>query len=345
MSTTASPPDKNRFDAALLPGVRAALSSGVAQLRQAEQDNFNALLTPEGEFLPGVAYVRDCPHCGTDHHQSPVLMHAHGMHLLRCSGCGLVYSREVITPEQERLRYQASSSALLHLAQKQSETYALLESEKARYVMGCLHEPAGGSGRLLDIGSSNGAVLQAASDLCWQALGVELNAGAVALCQAKGLNAIHGEYPAALPADTEPFDAIVMLDVLEHVADPLALLATVHRQLRDGGWLVVQVPNFDSLLIRLDGPRNSNICHGHWSYFNADSLAGLLATAGFSRHFLETYISELDRILAHPAEQVAALYAILTGQPLENPAALTPDALHEAMLGYKVFGIFRKTAL
>jgi 2-polyprenyl-3-methyl-5-hydroxy-6-metoxy-1,4-benzoquinol methylase len=333
--------DKNCFDAALIPGTRSALSSSVGLLRKAEKETFDALLDVNGAFLPGVTYQRHCPQCDSAYQAAELIMTAHGMHLLSCKDCGFIYSCEVITPEQERLRYQSSASAQCHLLQKQTDAYAFLEREKARYVAGRMQQFIG-SGKGLEIGSSNGVLLEAAQALGWAMLGIELNTDAVALSQAKGLTVMQGEYPRALPTGEMPFDAIVLLDVLEHIAEPLPFLSIASSQLGDMGYLVVQVPNFNGLLLRIEGERNSNICHGHWSYFTPATLSSLLLKAGFEVCFLETYITELDRIKTYPENEVAAVYQVLTEKKLAGLQALNVDMLHADYLGYKLFGIFRK---
>lgn len=335
--------DKNSFDAALRPGVRAALAPSNSALRRAEDEAFRRLLDEDGQFLPGASFTRDCPHCHAASATASEVLQAHGMHLLRCAGCGLVYSREVINRDFERQRYQASGAADANMALKIDPHYAALEQDKARYVMARLGSLAG-SGSLLDIGSSTGALLQAATTAGWNASGVEINPAAVAHCLQQGLQAVCGEYPCALPAAWGPFDAVLMLDVLEHLPDPLAFLARVSADMQPGGWLVIQVPNFRSLLITMEGGRNNNICHGHWSYFEEHSLPALLRKAGFEMRFFETYISELDRILAYPDDVLASAWQQLTGQVLEHPRQLTVEHVHQAMLGYKLFGIFQKVA-
>lgn len=53
--------------------------------------------------------------------------------------------------------------------------------------------------------------------------------------------------PEQFPFDTEVFDLIVLFDVLEHIEDDRASLATVRRHLAGTGWLVMTVPAFPFL--------------------------------------------------------------------------------------------------
>src|SRR5581483_7826543 len=55
----------------------------------------------------------------------------------------------------------------------------------------------------------------------------------------------------ALPVADRSVDAVVMLDVLEHVPDPHAALVEAHRVLRPGGMIVLSVPHC-GLLARID---------------------------------------------------------------------------------------------
>lgn len=46
------------------------------------------------------------------------------------------------------------------------------------------------------------------------------------------------------PYDNEEFDGVIMCDVLQRLTrDPVAVLAEVHRLLKDGGWLLITTPN------------------------------------------------------------------------------------------------------
>jgi 2-polyprenyl-3-methyl-5-hydroxy-6-metoxy-1,4-benzoquinol methylase len=347
--------DKSAFDAACQPGIRAALAASNLALRHAEQESFNLALDEKGDFLPGVSERRDCPLCAAPHESGAPVLRAHGMQLLRCSACRLVYSREVIRQAQDHQRYRADAPATAaFVALKENPVYRKLETTKAGYVIGQL-SGFSETGKLLDIGASTGVVLEVARNMGWNAHGVEINAEAARQCQSQNLKVVCDAFPCAFPAEwniegksgAEGFQAVVMLDILEHTALPRSFLSAVYRCLKPGGWLAVQVPNFRSLLLTIEGSRNNNICHGHWNYFESATLVDLLGREGFETRFLETYISELDKTLAYPRDCVAAAWEKLLGTPLDNPPPPPPqkldaNRLHREMLGYKLFGIFRK---
>ncbi|MEM4584194.1 MAG: methyltransferase domain-containing protein [Ignisphaera sp.] len=54
-----------------------------------------------------------------------------------------------------------------------------------------------------------------------------------------------------LPLRNGIADVITMLEVLEHVSNPVEMLREAHRVLKPGGLLVVLVPNSESILFRL----------------------------------------------------------------------------------------------
>jgi SAM-dependent methyltransferase len=73
--------------------------------------------------------------------------------------------------------------------------------------------------------------------------GVDGSRDAVARAAAKGRNVLHGDLDEPLPFAERSFDAVVMKDVLEHVADPVALVREVQRVLRPGGVVFASSPD------------------------------------------------------------------------------------------------------
>lgn len=72
-------------------------------------------------------------------------------------------------------------------------------------------------------------------------IGVDINTENVDFCIAQGLDCRLMEID-ILPFQDDEFDSIVMDNVLEHIADPLPILAEVDRVLKKDGMLIVGVP-------------------------------------------------------------------------------------------------------
>lgn len=139
------------------------------------------------------------------------------------------------------------------------------------------------SGSLLDVGCSTGLFLDALryhGD--WRLAGIEADARAAQYARdTLGLDVFSGQVEDA-PLPRAAFDVITLWDVLEHLPAPRAALARIREWLADDGWLIVSVPNADSIDARvfsrywigLDPPR-------HMSVFTLTSLRRLLEDAGF----------------------------------------------------------------
>ena len=152
------------------------------------------------------------------------------------------------------------------------------------------------SGRLLDIGSGGGFFLKLAREYGYTAFGVEVDEdGCVVARRHGGLNIVHGTIFSA-QFDTAFFDAVTLLNVLEHIESPSAVLKEVSRVLKPGGVLVVTVPNllFGLVLLRCydfvttvhrvrDFRNDFGVFHvpEHHYFFTPATLRAMLAELGF----------------------------------------------------------------
>ncbi|MDE3126460.1 MAG: class I SAM-dependent methyltransferase [Gemmatimonadota bacterium] len=97
--------------------------------------------------------------------------------------------------------------------------------------------------RLLDLGAHVGRLLRLARDAGWTAEGVELNPQTAAFAaHATGLP-VHRADARTLIAAGRQYDAVTLIDVLEHIPDPVAMLATARALVAPGGWIAVKVPH------------------------------------------------------------------------------------------------------
>lgn len=149
-----------------------------------------------------------------------------------------------------------------------------------------------GTHRLLSIGCASGqteAMLKERLDLV-EVVGVELEP-AIAEQARAGLDAIHiGDIEALdLPYPPGHFDAILCLDVLEHLRDPWGVLAGKLRSLlASDGIIIISVPNvrYWAVLWRLfcgrwEYARRGILDIGHLRFFTPRTAQQMLTEAGF----------------------------------------------------------------
>jgi SAM-dependent methyltransferase len=138
--------------------------------------------------------------------------------------------------------------------------------------------------RHLDVGCDTGLFLEAFARLYGTVpVGIDIAARAVAQARARGIEAYHTDLTRA-PAELNNFAVITLVDVIEHVADPIQLLREVRARLREGGVCYLETPNIRSFVYgigrvvsNLTGGRPSWLCERlflpeHVQYLSADGL-------------------------------------------------------------------------
>lgn len=152
-----------------------------------------------------------------------------------------------------------------------------------------------GRRRVLDVGCGNGrflALLRDFGDPDWELVGVDFDAAAVEQCRAQGFEA-HRTRVEDFAGQDGSFDLIVMLQLIEHVEDPVLLSERVFKLLRPGGAFVVETPNLGGL--DYGAFRGSTWGHyhfpRHWNLFSTEALHQMLERCGFAIERTESLIS------------------------------------------------------
>ena len=137
----------------------------------------------------------------------------------------------------------------------------------------------------------------------------------------------HPELPAvradatALPFDEDAFDAVVLMEVLEHVEDDRAALSELRRVVRDDGLLILSVPNLAApapLLERLplrsvdarEGPE-----HHFRDGYSPRELTGLLGESGFRIEAMLSVGGAAYRLSADAVSLAHLVYRSVRRQP------------------------------
>lgn len=136
-------------------------------------------------------------------------------------------------------------------------------------------------GRLLDVGCYTGIFLAAARARGWQGQGVELSTWAVKTAREHyQLEVVQGTLGAAHFPRAQ-FDLITLIDVIEHLSDPCAVLAEANALIARGGYVYVSTPNVDSKFARVMGRRWWSYRLEHVGLFGTGTLERSLRECGF----------------------------------------------------------------
>ena len=137
-------------------------------------------------------------------------------------------------------------------------------------------------GLLLEIGSSLGFLLNYMREDGWEVSGVEPDRDRASDCARRlGIAVAPTSIDeASIAADSR--DVVVMLHVIEHVADPLAVMRQIHRVLHRGAHAVIETPRYDTMAHAVLGHRERSLrCDSHIYFFTRESLCRLAVLAGF----------------------------------------------------------------
>jgi SAM-dependent methyltransferase len=168
--------------------------------------------------------------------------------------------------------------------------------------------------RVLDVGCGDGSFLNELHQLGFRNLRGFDEGPAVERAMARGIADISKSNVWKFLDEVESggktdVDAIVMVNVLEHVAEPLALLGRIHRALPDDGVLCVTVPNDFSPLqrafLKVKGHLPWFVClPDHLNYFDFKTLKVALGAGGFTV-FDETALYPLELYLLQDLDYIA----------------------------------------
>lgn len=218
---------------------------------------------------------------------------ANEFRFVRCRRCDHVYLNPRPSPSDLGVIYPSTYYAYGHAAPNPivAPLRRFWERGKVKLYRDLVGE---GPRRILDVGSGDGRfleILRAAGAPEWRLEGVEIDPKAAAACQAKGFPTRVGrveDYD-----DAGGFDAVVMLQLIEHVEDPALICERVFALLKPGGHFIIETPN----LAGLDYQAFRGRCWGHyhfprhWNLFSTAALTRMLTGKGFEIARTESLIS------------------------------------------------------
>jgi predicted TPR repeat methyltransferase len=141
-------------------------------------------------------------------------------------------------------------------------------------------------GNLLDIGAATGLLMETGAEMGYRVYGVEGGQmGAEEIRSKFGEDRLfYGwleQIDFASLRKINYFDAVTMVDVLEHCADPNVTLPIANRILKEGGHIACYIPTTSSFAAKLLGKSWDFYCTMHLFSFSNNNLRTLFSRHGF----------------------------------------------------------------
>jgi len=243
---------------------------------------------------------RTAPRCNLCASERIEIYHEQGYRrVVRCRDCRLVFVDPLPTPQEkaeiERLAYEGDLlpevADFFRNCHRDFKDDPVIEAFRhALRWIGEHRKP----GRLLDVGPGTGIFLHLAStEFGWQPFGVDICQESADKARDEfGIELQVGDFD-SYPWERGSFDAVTMLDMLEHTLDPAASLRRALELLKPGAVLYLAVPNQHCLMtvlldryIRMRGPGYRFFLERlyvppHVFYFNPQTLRRMVERAGF----------------------------------------------------------------
>ena len=205
-----------------------------------------------------------------------------------CRGCGVVYLPD---PPKDRLdviypdTYYSFSGNEASGFSVAGVLLAVKQYLDKRFLSRIVRRVEGERLSALDIGGGTGFILDAlkacdarVTDTCV----VDLNSKAKAIAERNGHRFVESTIEDA--ALDRTFDIVIMYNLIEHVADPKAVLAKISSVMNDGGYLILKTPRTEGLDFRMYRNRYWGGYHAprHFVLFNIENFRTMLAGLDFS---------------------------------------------------------------
>ena len=199
----------------------------------------------------------------------------------RCASCGLYRTVHLGDPRTPAQLYEEDSVSFEASASKIGAAGDRSPSSTDELSMLGVEPPA----RLLDVGCGAGAFLSRAARAGYEASGIDLDPKAVAFARDRLGLSVQRMSLEELP-QSERYDVITMLGVLEHIPEPARFLSWAREHLADGGEVLIGVPHAGSLnrlVSRLSRDEWDMFLEpGHLYHYDVRTLGMLAARAGLT---------------------------------------------------------------
>ena len=208
-----------------------------------------------------------------------ILTEVKGVKIYECKNCQLGITEDVASPvHKEQLPYDVNEY------KKDEKRYR----DRLTHIIGHIKHHKQ-SGTVLDIGGGFGLLSSMLIDHGFTVDTLEPYLNADYVKNNEKAHLIKQDIDSYLNSTGKTYDIIIMLDVLEHLKNPEAVLTNIRSKLNKDGILVLQMPNYKSVMAAICVDWSWWMIEDHLFHFSPQSLHLLLNKTGFNPQEMHTY--------------------------------------------------------
>lgn len=201
--------------------------------------------------------------------------------IVKCKHCGLVYVNPRINKEANDSYYRFEIEGDHVFIDRHFVDTAQTQSPYWERLIRLIQQQKN-QGKLLDVGSGNGAFLVQARSAGFEVEGQDISPYFIEYCKRNRNLEIHEGELSSLNFPSNYFDVITLFDVIEHHRQPLELLKEIKRILKTDGILIITTHDIGNFFAKIHGKKWRMIYPvGHLVYYTKQTLTASLIQAGF----------------------------------------------------------------
>lgn len=220
-----------------------------------------------------------------------------------CPECGIAFREIFPSPsELEEIYRQAYAEEKIGNGNTNQESGGYAARSYAEFIGRSLWRPGA---RVLDYGAGSGALVERLRANGVDASGIEFASDARRFCSEKRGFSLMSNLDEVSDGH---FDAVSMIEVVEHLTDLQGTLTQLHRVIAPGGSLLVTTPNRKGLRARKD--------NGHWREAQKKFHLFLFDQNSLDFHLRASGFDEVRKIRFSPRQRSSVKY-LLTARILQ----------------------------
>ncbi|MGC8765684.1 MAG: class I SAM-dependent methyltransferase [Brevinematia bacterium] len=204
----------------------------------------------------------------------------------QCNNCGFMF--QDTTPENAYAFYNEGyyrkEQEYSYIDEREKERFARYVWKKRFKILKRLEKTTDKVKNFLDVGCSFGGLMQVAKENGYEAYGVEVSEYATRFLRERfGADKIFTGSIEEVNLPEDSFSIVTMIEVIEHILNPVKAILNVYKSMKKGGVLLIQTANMAGLQAKIYGENYHYFLPGHISYFNHKNLKMLLEKVGFEK--------------------------------------------------------------